>query len=1038
LAGLKDGFEGFHTNIDPTINLEFSQSVYRFGHSMLVNTVDRFDADWNTITETHSGDADQLGLFEAFLNPLALFNAGDDGVPTLTAEEGFGSVVRGLTRARANEIDEFVTGAMQTNLVGLPLDIGAINIARGRDVGNPSLNVARKMFFERTLDLRLIPYVHWVDYLDNLRHEPTFVNFLAGYGTHPTLAGGNGIVGDGDDPNTTFADRRAAACAIASVLAADGASDPATYCADTGFGSAPTPGDAVDFLYSRNAWANTVDGESTTGLDDVDFWNGGLAEERMPFGGFLGSTHNYVFEKQIESLQNGDRFYYLGRTNGLNFLAELESNSFTALAMRNTDMGETGGGTIAANIFAKNNHYLEIDQTQQAVTELAEGMMGEMFVGTDDPGPETDLLALVIRDASLVTFNIAVPDPNLFVQYTGGDHVVIGGTNGDDTMIGGIGDDTMWGRGGNDRIEGGDGADHIEGGRGDDIITDLSGPDVIEGGEGNDAISSGNEEDVVFGDAGKDFIVNSSEFGEVFGGEGDDFAIDGDHISKYLMGAGDDWLEELGGGENIHCMDNCKIPESGEPPTFGNDVFVAYGGNNDMDSENGDDIMVDGPGIDRMEGQLGFDWASFQLDPSGIGVDLDLTIFIRPIIPVSNASVSNRYDRIEGLSGSAFGDILRGTANPIDSLNGNELVQTASRDGFALIEGMNDSPGNAGLVPLSERRILAPDPVSGEEQFGWTGGDIILGGGSSDVLVGEAGDDILDGDSALDVALEVAADPDAGHNGLYPGMQSLFDQVFTGQVNPGDIYISRVISDKDIGCTDTDTALYSGNLEDYTVAAAGLSFMRVTDNREIPQNVKAIQGGNDGADLVRNVERLTFADQTMILGVGVGGSCGDINNLATGNAAILGTPELDAVLTADIGVVMDADGFDSSQVSWVWESELDPGSGLFHPIIRATGTLGNGDAIFPQGQEFLVTAAEVGQSIRVLGIFKDNLDVFEVVYSAPVTIAVPPGFEPPPGAPAAEVLFDGACADLEETDPVFRNASGIGMERLDFMVEEVP
>ena len=39
----------------------------------------------------------------------------------------------------------------------------------------------------------------------------------------------------------------------------------------------------------------------------------------MPFGGMLGSTFNFVFENQLEKLQDGDRFYYLERTAGLNF-----------------------------------------------------------------------------------------------------------------------------------------------------------------------------------------------------------------------------------------------------------------------------------------------------------------------------------------------------------------------------------------------------------------------------------------------------------------------------------------------------------------------------------------------------------------------------------------------------------------------------------------------------------------------------------------------------------------------------------------------
>ena len=48
-----------------------------------------------------------------------------------------------MTRQVGNEIDEFVTEALRNNLLGLPLDLAAINIARGRDTGIPSLNAAR-------------------------------------------------------------------------------------------------------------------------------------------------------------------------------------------------------------------------------------------------------------------------------------------------------------------------------------------------------------------------------------------------------------------------------------------------------------------------------------------------------------------------------------------------------------------------------------------------------------------------------------------------------------------------------------------------------------------------------------------------------------------------------------------------------------------------------------------------------------------------------------------------------------------------------
>ena len=51
-----------------------------------------------------------MGLIAAFLNPLAFTRANALGINTLTAAEGAGAVVRGMTRQAGNEIDEFVTG----------------------------------------------------------------------------------------------------------------------------------------------------------------------------------------------------------------------------------------------------------------------------------------------------------------------------------------------------------------------------------------------------------------------------------------------------------------------------------------------------------------------------------------------------------------------------------------------------------------------------------------------------------------------------------------------------------------------------------------------------------------------------------------------------------------------------------------------------------------------------------------------------------------------------------------------------------------
>src|SRR5690606_39945869 len=95
--------------------------------------------------------------------------------------------------------------------------------------------------------------------------------------------------------------------------------------------------DRLDFLNGTGAYADDLGG-----LNKVDLWVGGLAEKKMDFGGMLGSTFSFVFELQLERLQDADRFYYLSRVQGLNLISELEGNSLAKMMLRNTDLEETG------------------------------------------------------------------------------------------------------------------------------------------------------------------------------------------------------------------------------------------------------------------------------------------------------------------------------------------------------------------------------------------------------------------------------------------------------------------------------------------------------------------------------------------------------------------------------------------------------------------------------------------------------------------------------------------------------------------------
>jgi Animal haem peroxidase/RTX calcium-binding nonapeptide repeat (4 copies) len=440
--------DGYDATINPTIVAEFAHVVYRFGHSMLTESIDRYDPAFN---------ASHIGLIEGFLNPIQFENNGTAGV--VDADIAAGAIIRGMTRQQGNHIDEFVTSALRNNLLGLPLDLATINLARGRDTGVPSLNAARREFYEVTNNaIELRPYDSWVDFMGNLKNEASIVNFIAAYGTHPLITS-----------QTTAEGKRDAALTIIS---------------GTSVGGLAVPADAVAFLNATGAYAGGVRG----GLENVDLWIGGLAEATMPFGGMLGSTFNFVFEVQMESLQNGDRFYYLQRLDGLHLFGEMEANSFAAMIMRNTNATH-----LPSDVFSTPGLILEVNRAFQ---------FNEGLDDADPLAPPGVLTPLVIRD------NPGTPgaDTN-YLRFTGGDHVVLGGTNGNDIIVGGIGDDTLFGDLGNDRLEGGFGNDIINGDDGNDIITDSGGDDNIKAGSGNDVIFGGGGNNKIDCGTGDDKVV---------------------------------------------------------------------------------------------------------------------------------------------------------------------------------------------------------------------------------------------------------------------------------------------------------------------------------------------------------------------------------------------------------------------------------------------------------------------------------------------------------------------------------------------------
>ncbi len=842
-------FEPFafnQTNVNPAITAEFAHAVYRFGHSMLTETISRTNED---------GSPNDIPLLDGFLNPAAYHDGGSAGV--LSSAEAAGGILMGMSDQTGNEIDEFVTETLRNHLLGLPLDLPSINMARARSEGIPSLNGVRRQIFAATNDGQLTPYTNWVDFGQALKHPESLVNFIAAYGRHPSITG-------------NLKARRTAADQIVNgttlpgpdgVLGTDcGTPTASPACDDDVF----APVDSGDFMFGTGDYAS-VSGVTVTGVDDIDLWVGGLAENTNLFGGLLGSTFNYVFENQLTNLQNGDRFYYLARTPGMNLRSQLEGNSFSELIMRNTN-----AHTLKADPFATADCKFELGHLTWPAAS------GSFITGpgsvNDDPASECNENRLLLRqpDGQFRYRAVNSVDPsgiNGQAVYNG-----VPDTAGNpapvDRIFGGNDNDTFWGGKGADVIDGGGGDDVVLGGEGNDIMTDFGGADVPKGGPGNDAIDGGIGDDIVMGGDGKDFTNGGANVNETFAGEGDDFVIAGQGTDAVFGDSGDDWQEGgdqpdlLIGDSSTLFFDDHNLP--------GHDILIGQGGDDDYDMEGGDDIGVAGPGVEKNAGASGYDWIIGQEDPQPQNADLSLAIVNAP--PANETR--DRYNEVEALSGWDLNDTLRGDDVVPSQVGGIGFIGCDALDqaGLDRIAGLDDlvPPLATPLADVLANSVTQHCLLTGP--FVWGDGNILLGGKGSDLIEGRGADDIIDGDKYVRVRLSIRQNPNgtgtelastnlmetvptgAGWTGALAG-KTLQQAVFAGLVDPGQIVAVREIASNP-AVTDVDTALFSGPRADYDITNVG-GVITVNHARGL---------ATDGVDTVTNVEKLQFSDVVVSLG----------------------------------------------------------------------------------------------------------------------------------------------------------------------------
>ena len=539
-----------NAGFNASILAEFASSAFRFGHSQLTETMALTTVNQQTGLANPGGQQD-ISLLQAFLAPQ-IYNR-------YTA----GQVAAGMSQQVGNATDEYITNTLRNALVGLPLDLAALNIGRGLDAGITPLNEARRQIqtFLRNvrtspngtsglvqanngidtaladLEANLRPYTSWRDFGDHLLNPDSLKGFIMAYARDALLSGYQGnSLSYWNNLQASTAPGDAAAYAAALSAAADAAMANPSF---MGIAYTGTVADALNPASPANI--------PTTGNRDfeaISLWLGGLAEAKTP-GGMLGPTHDFIYAYQMQQLQRGDEAYYLSKLAGTDLVEEIKGKTVADMVM-----AATGVKHLYHKIFAVNDADYE-KSLQTFATFASETALFAATQTVVDANGVTRQVGKAGYVNGVLTGNNGnyldargVFSPN----GVGKASELFGGTNGDDKFKGLGGDDCMWGDGGNDVMDGGDDNDFADGGKGDDTIYGGNGFDMLRGDANNDEIYGGTGNDDMYGGEGQDKLFGEDGADDLNGGNDKDLVSGGLGADLVKGQAGNDTL--IGGQGN--------------------------------------------------------------------------------------------------------------------------------------------------------------------------------------------------------------------------------------------------------------------------------------------------------------------------------------------------------------------------------------------------------------------------------------------------------------------------------------------------------